>query len=33
VTAAVESWGFRPCNDDEADAIALLRLCLSGGIS
>ena len=33
VTAAVESWGFRPCNDDEADAIALLRLCQVKGVS
>src|SRR6185437_11326704 len=29
VQAAVESWGFRPKNDDEADAIALLRLVLT----
>jgi hypothetical protein len=29
VIKAVEGWGFRPANDNEADAIALLRLRLS----
>lgn len=29
VVKAVEGWGFHPANDNEADAIALLRLRLS----
>lgn len=33
MVAAVEAWGFRPANDDEADAIALLRCVLTEGIT
>lgn len=30
--AAARSWGFEPVDDNEADAIALWRLAMSGGV-
>lgn len=32
VILAVEAWGYRPADDDEADAIALLRCVNSEGV-
>jgi crossover junction endodeoxyribonuclease RuvC len=32
VVLAVEAWGYQPANDDEADAIALLRCVNAEGV-